>query len=95
MLLRQLSYAKKNQLKAPKAPYQEHFLPLAVSLWHKDRVFYAGKESLIGDQFQQSLAMTEQGENSTWEGPGHGSVVQVEWGTPAGQRPQLYFVFTA
>ena len=84
-MLCQLSYAIKNQLKAPKAPNQ-HFLPLAVSLWHKDRVFYAGKESLIGDQFQQSLAMTEQGENSTWEGPGHGSVVQVEWGTPAPGR---------
>ena len=37
----------------------------------------------LSDQSQQSLAMTEQAENSTWEGPGHGSVVQVEWGTPA------------
>ena len=37
MLLRQLSYAIKNQLKAPKAPYWRHFLPSAGSLWHKDR----------------------------------------------------------
>ena len=37
VLLRQLSYIIKNQLKAPKAPYQGHFLPFAGSLWHKDR----------------------------------------------------------
>ena len=31
-LLRQLSHAIKTQLEAPKAPYEGHFLPFAVSL---------------------------------------------------------------
>ena len=37
VMLRQLSYAIKNQLKATKAPYKGHFLPFVGSLWHKDR----------------------------------------------------------
>ena len=37
VMLRQLSYAIKNQLKAPKAPYYGHFLPFAGSLWHMVR----------------------------------------------------------
>ena len=36
-MLRQLSHAMKNQLKAPKAPKHGHFLSFAVYLWHKDR----------------------------------------------------------
>ena len=36
VMLRQLSYAIKNQLKAPKAPYWGHFFLFAGSLWHKD-----------------------------------------------------------
>ena len=37
VLLCQLSYTIKTQLKAPKVPYFGHFLPFAVSLWYKDR----------------------------------------------------------
>ena len=36
VLVRQLSYTIKTQLKAPKVPYFGHFLPFAVSLWYKD-----------------------------------------------------------
>ena len=44
---RQLSYAIKTQLKAPKASYEWNFLPFAVSWWHKDS-FHAGKGSITG-----------------------------------------------
>ena len=46
VMLRQLSYAIKNQLKAPKAPYEMHFLPFLASLSHKGG-FHAQKESII------------------------------------------------
>ena len=42
MLLHQLSYAIKNQLKALKAPYWGHFLPFAGYLCHK----WIGSEGL-------------------------------------------------
>ena len=45
MLLRQLSYAIKNQLKTPNAPYKGHFLPFAGSLRYKGG-FHAGKGSI-------------------------------------------------
>ena len=38
MLLRQLSYAIKTQLKAPKAQYWGYFLPFPLSLWLKNQV---------------------------------------------------------
>ena len=49
MLLCQLSYAIKTQLKAPKAPYpyKGHFLSFAVSLWFKAD-FHVWKEVIIG-----------------------------------------------
>ena len=46
-MLPQLSYAIKNQLKAPKVPYKGHFLPFGVSIRHKVG-FYALIESIIG-----------------------------------------------
>ena len=51
MLLRQLSYAIKNQFKAPKArdeiPLLGHFLTFAGSLWHKGG-FHVRKGSTTG-----------------------------------------------
>ena len=34
-MLRQLSYPIKNQLKAPEAPFEGHFLSFTGSFWHK------------------------------------------------------------
>ena len=42
VLLRQLSYAIKIQLKATKVAEKGHFLSFAVSLWHKGG-FHIGK----------------------------------------------------
>ena len=49
VMLRQLSFAMKNQLKAPKAPYQGRFLPFAGSYGIMILGgFPAWKESIIG-----------------------------------------------
>ena len=57
----QLCYATKTQLKAPKAPNWTHFLPFAVSLWHKsayNRFFLCMEATLnivnLGPQVQHS-----------------------------------------
>ena len=44
-MIRQLSYAMKNLLQAPKTP--SNFLPFAVSSWHKDSLTSLQKESIM------------------------------------------------
>ena len=47
-----LLYAIKNQLKAPKAPYQGHFLHFGGSLWHKEK-----KDSLFPDAINEVASL--------------------------------------
>ena len=65
-MLRQLSYAIKNQLKAPKAPYQGlwdessllgAFLPFAGSLWHKDKKPLLGRSRHQVENTERNVAI--------------------------------------
>ena len=49
MLLRQLSYAIKTQIKAPEVPYWGLFLPFAGSLGHKDKEPAADASEMTSD----------------------------------------------
>ena len=59
-MLRQLSYAIKNQLKTPNAPYKGHFLPFAGSLRYKGG-FHVGN---LGPRVLHSVARGTPGKAS-------------------------------
>ena len=54
MLLLQISYTIKTQLKAPKALYKGHILPFTGSLWH----FHALRGSIIGASLRNVMIPT-------------------------------------